>query len=123
MNDTCAFLDLVMHCDLKKVVGQAINAGTGRSLSVLEIARKVVRKMGKSEDRIQCVSDRPGQVFRHTADPAKAERLLGWKAATSFDAGLDQTIEWYRANPKWWSKQLWLRDMPIVTKTGKTEMH
>ena len=123
VNDTCAFLDLAMHCDLKKVVGQVINAGTGRSLSVLEIARKIARKMGKSEDRIQYVSNRPGQVFRHTADPAKAERLLGWKSATSFDAGLDQTIAWYRENPNWWSKQLWLRDMPIVTRTGKTEMH
>ncbi len=123
VKDTCEFLDLLVHCDVNRVIGQAINAGTGRSLSILDIARKIVHKMGKSEDLLTYVGERPGQVFRHTADAAKAEKLLGWKAATSFDAGLEKTIEWYRANPKWWSKQLWLRDIPIVGKTGKKEMH
>jgi len=123
VQDTCDFLDLLVHCDLMKVVGQAINVGTGRSLSILEIARMVVRAMGKSEDMIIHVGERPGQVFRHTADASKAERLLGWKPATSFQGGLEQTIAWYRANPKWWSRQLWLRDILIETATGKKELH
>ena len=55
--------------------------------------------------------DRPGQVFRHTADASKAERLLGWTPSVSFDEGLERTIAWYRANVGWWRKQLWMRDV------------
>jgi dTDP-glucose 4,6-dehydratase len=41
----------------------------------------------------------------------------------SFEEGLDRTIAWYRANRPWWEKQLWMRDIPIITKTGKRELH
>jgi len=72
---------------------------------------------------ITYVGDRPGQVFRHTADASKAQRLLGWTPKISFDEGLDRTIEWYKANRPWWEKQLWMREIPISTKAGKREMH
>jgi dTDP-glucose 4,6-dehydratase len=93
-------------------VGEAINLGSGTHRSVLDIARQVVRKMGKSEDRLSFTGDRPGQVFRHTADASKAKRLLGWEPSVSFEEGLERTIAWYRANPNWWRKQLWMRDTP-----------
>jgi dTDP-glucose 4,6-dehydratase len=79
--------------------------------------------MGKSSDLITYVGDRPGQVFRHTADANKAQRLLGWKPAQSFEKGLEQTIAWYQSNQRWWTKQLWMREIPIVTRTGKKECH
>lgn len=116
VGDTCAALDRIIHCDANKVVGQAINLGTGTHLNILEIAKMVAHKMGKPPEVISFVSDRPGQVSRHTADIAKAEKLLGWKPAVSFDSGLDQTIAWYWANPGWWKKQLWLRDTPLEAK-------
>ena len=55
--------------------------------------------------------------------PRKAQRLLGWRAEVSFEEGLDRTIAWYIANRPWWEKQLWMRDIPIITKTGKRELH
>jgi dTDP-glucose 4,6-dehydratase len=116
VGDTCAGLDLIIHSDLKKVAGEAINLGTGTHLNILEIARRIVKRMGKSEDIISYVADRPGQVSRHTADPRKAERLLGWKPTVSFEAGLDQTITWYQQNVGWWKKQMWLRDSPLESK-------
>ena len=79
--------------------------------------------MNKPESLITYVGDRPGQVFRHTADASKARRLLGWTPHIAFDQGLDQTIEWYLANRPWWEKQLWMREIPIVTKAGKRELH
>ncbi len=116
VEDTCAALDRLVHCDLTKVLGQAINLGTESDKSILEIARLIVRKMGKPENVITFVGDRPGQVSRHTADAGKAARLLGWRPAVSFDAGLDKTIAWYEANVGWWKKQMWLRDTPLETK-------
>ncbi len=77
----------------------------------------------KKPNAITYVGDRPGQVFRHTADASKAQWLLGWRPEVSFEEGLERTIAWYIANRPWWEKQLWMRDIPIITKTGKRELH
>ncbi len=123
VEDTCAALDRVVHCDLSKVAGEVINIGTGQSLSIAKIARLVVQKMNKFEDLITYMDDRPGQVFRHTADRAKAARLLGWEPTISFEIGLERTITWYRENQSWWQRQLWMREIPIITKSGGKELH
>jgi UDP-glucose 4-epimerase len=81
------------------------------------------QKTNKPETPITYVGDRPGQVFRHTANASKAERLLGWKPRIRLDEGLDRTIAWYEANRPWWEKQLWMREIPITPKGGTREMH
>ena len=48
------------------------------------------------------VEERPGQVDRHIGSTEKAERLLGWRARTSLEDGLAQTIDWYGENRAWW---------------------
>jgi len=123
IDDTCRALDCIAHCDASRVVGEVINIGQGESLTLAQIAPMVVQKMGKPDSLVTYVGDRPGQVFRHTADRAKAERLLGWRPQVRFDEGLDRTIAWYRENRPWWERQLWMREIPIITKTGKREMH
>jgi dTDP-glucose 4,6-dehydratase len=123
VEDTCVALDRLLHCQIDNLVGEAISIGTGRSLCILDIARMVIQKMGKSESCITYVGERPGQVFRHTADITKAERLLDWKPTVKFEDGLDRTIEWYRNNRPFWEKQLWMREIPILTKSGKKENH
>jgi dTDP-glucose 4,6-dehydratase len=123
VGDTCRALDCVLHCDPARVVGEVINIGYGESKPLSEIAPMIVRKLGKSESLVTYVGDRPGQVFRHTADRSKAERLLGWRPEVSFDEGIDRTIEWYKQNRPWWEKQLWMRDIPIITKSGRRELH
>jgi dTDP-glucose 4,6-dehydratase len=112
VGDTCQAIDKLIHCDLKTVIGEAINLGSSRHLSVLDIARLVVKAMGKPEELLSYVGDRPGQVFRHTADASKAKRLLGWAPTVSFEEGLERTISWYRTNTQFWRKQLWMRDTP-----------
>ena len=123
VEDTCRALDCLAHCDLDKVKGEVINLGYGESLSLAEIAPIIVRRMNKPESLITYVGDRPGQVFRHTADRSKAERLLGWRPEVTFEDGLDRTIAWYLQNRSWWEKQLWMREIPIITKSGNREMH
>jgi dTDP-glucose 4,6-dehydratase len=112
-----------MHCDRSTVIGEVINLGTERSLSLTELASQVVRLMHREDLEITYVGDRPGQVFRHTADTAKARRLLGWTPKVSFEEGLQRTIDWYVAHQSWWDKQLWMREISIITKTGKRELH
>ena len=79
--------------------------------------------MNASEDLITSIGERPGQVFRHTADRAKAARLLGWRPTVTFEEGLRRTIEWYTEHAAWWQKQLWLREIPITTGSGRQELH
>jgi dTDP-glucose 4,6-dehydratase len=123
VEDTCRALDRLSHCDRQTVVGEVINLGCGTSISLAEMAPLVVRMMGKPDSLITCVGDRPGQVFRHTADASKAERLLGWRPQVTFEEGLRRTIAWYMDNRAWWEKQLWMREIPIITKTGTRELH
>ena len=123
VEDTCRALDRLVHCDRAGVVGEVINLGYGQSISLADMAPLVAKRMGKPDATITYVGDRPGQVFRHTADAGKAQRLLDWRPLVSFDEGLDRTIAWYIANRPWWEKQLWMRDIPIVTKTGTRELH
>lgn len=123
VEDVCEAIDSALHCDLARVQGEAINIGTGSPMNILSIARLTLKKLGKPPDLITYIGDRPGQVSRHIASTDKAERLLGWKAKTSFEKGLDLTIEWYRKNQAWWEPLLWMRHVPILTKEGKVEMH
>jgi dTDP-glucose 4,6-dehydratase len=71
-----------------------------------EIADLVLHGLGKPESRRVEVSDRPGQVDRHIGSTEKAARLLGWRARTSFEDGLERTIAWYAENRAWWQAVL-----------------
>jgi dTDP-glucose 4,6-dehydratase len=123
VDDTCAALDAILHGDLTTLRGEVINVGAGASISIAEIARMVIHAMGASENLITYVGDRPGQVFRHTADRSKASRLVGWQPRIDFADGLHRTIEWYRTHHDWWQKQLWMREIPVVTRSGRQELH
>jgi dTDP-glucose 4,6-dehydratase len=123
VDDTCDAIDRITQCDPALVAGEVINVGTGISLSIAEIAKRIVAQMGAPEDLITYVGERPGQVFRHTADWSKAKRLLNWEPKVSFNEGLAKTATWYCNQRQVWQKQLWMREIPIVTRSGKQELH
>jgi dTDP-glucose 4,6-dehydratase len=123
VGDHCEALDRVLHVPLDRVVGQAINVGSGRHISIREIADMVREAMDGCRSQIEFVGDRPGQVFRHTCDNSKAADLLGWEPRTRFEDGLRRTIDWYRQNEEWWRPQVGLRQIPIITAAGRREMH
>jgi dTDP-glucose 4,6-dehydratase len=50
---------------------------------------------------IQPVTDRPGHDRRYALDSGKV-KTLGWTPATTFDAALAATVEWYRGHESWW---------------------
>lgn len=123
VEDHCEALDRLLHIDIGKIRGQVINIGTERHRSVLEVAEAVLQAMGPTDSQIQFIGERPGQVFRHTADTSKLKRLIGWEPKLSFEDGLERTIRWYRDNEAWWRPQMWMRHIPIITAAGKKEMH
>src|SRR6266567_3853607 len=79
VDDHCQALESLLNAPLDDIVGQVINLGSGRHISVLEIAQTVRAMMEPTDSPIQLIGDRPGQVFRHTCDASKAKHLLGWE--------------------------------------------
>ena len=87
---------------LKHLLGDGesltVNLGTGRGVSVLELVRAFEQASGRS---VPCEISprRPGDVAACYADPALAERLLGWKARLGLDAMCADSWRWQAANP------------------------
>jgi len=101
VDDDAEAFEAVIAAD-DRVVGEVINIATGIDITVSEIADKVLELLGKPASLKVHVDERPGQVDRHIGSTEKAEKLLGWKARTSFEEGLERTIAWYRDNEAWW---------------------
>ena len=123
VDDHCKALDIILHSDKKNLIGQVLNLGTGRDLSVLEIAHAIKEFLPNAKSKIEFLGDRPGQVFRHTCDYTKSKLLLPWRAETNFEDGLKETIAWYEQNKNWWEPQLWMRHTTILTDSGNSEKH
>jgi len=81
--------------------GEIYNIGGNRSLPNLEVVRQVLALTAKPESLIQYVKDRPGHDRRYALSSVKLTRETAWQPAMNFEAGLAQTIEWYRANAAW----------------------
>jgi dTDP-glucose 4,6-dehydratase len=123
VEDLCEAIDLLLQAELPRVQGEVFNIASGEHRTILSIAQDIVKMMGKDESIIKFVGDRPGQVFRHTGDITKIAQTFDWQPRFPWEEGLTRTMEWYTANHRWWEKQLWMRAVPIITKTGKKELH
>jgi len=81
--------------------GEIYNIGSKEEKQNIEVAKAILKLLGKGEELIVFVKDRPGHDFRFSLDTTKAKRYLGWEAKTSFDEGLKKTVEWYIEHLKW----------------------
>ena len=102
VEDDAEAIVAAIEADLDAVAGEVINVATGVDVSVSGIADLVLDVLGKPASLKSYVDERPGQVDRHIGSTEKAERLLGWRARTSFAEGLERTVAWYRENEAWW---------------------
>lgn len=116
--DTAKAIDLAIHAPLERVKGEVFNVGTGKSLTVLEIAHKVNKAFGIEAGNLDFMPDRYGQVQMHIASYKKAEEMLGFIPTVDFEEGLNKTIQWYKANRLLWEKQMPLRQVPVKMKDG-----
>ena len=82
-------------------VGEVYNIGGRCEKTNLELTHALLRAVGKPASLIRYVKDRPGHDRRYAIDCAKMERELDWRPAVSFEQGLRETVQWYRANKNW----------------------
>jgi dTDP-glucose 4,6-dehydratase len=102
VDDDAEAIEAIIAAELEDVAGEVFNVATGVDITVSEIADAVLAALGKPDDLKVHVEERPGQVARHIGSTEKAERVLGWRARTSFEQGLERTVAWYRENEAWW---------------------
>ncbi len=98
--DNCAGIDIVLR---KGKIGEIYNIGGGNEKTNLEIAKIILKELGKDESWIEYVKDRPGHDFRYALDTRKIIKL-GWKPKYSFEKAIKETIIWYKTRQDWWKK-------------------
>ena len=103
VEDHCSAIDLVIR---KGREGEVYNIGGHNERTNLEVVKTILRHLGKSEDLITYVTDRPGHDMRYAIDPTKIHNELGWLPETTFDEGIKRTIDWYLENEDWWQNIL-----------------
>jgi UDP-glucose 4-epimerase len=78
---------------------EAINLGTGRGYSVLEVVRAFEKASGRPVP-YEIVDRRPGDVAACYADPRKARSLLSWEAHYDLNRMCEDSWRWQSKNPE-----------------------
>ena len=99
VQDHCSAIDLIIRQGRE---GEVYNVGGHNEKSNLEVVKIILKALGKSEDLITFVKDRPGHDRRYAIDPTKIHNELGWLPQTKFEDGIQKTIRWYLENKSWW---------------------
>lgn len=92
------------HCEAiltileKGKIGEIYNIGGDSELKNIEVAKMILKILGKSEDLLEFVADRKGHDERYAIDFNKIKSELGWTPRGVFEDGLRQTVEWYKLN-------------------------
>lgn len=102
VRDHVAALHAILATD--GLEGQVFNIAGRNERSVLDITGGILESLGKPRDLIRHVKDRPGHDRRYAIDDAKLRRMTGWAPSVPFEAGLRETVHWYRENCSWWEK-------------------
>ena len=101
VEDHCSAIDLILS---KGKAGEVYNVGGHNERANIEVVETILHILGKPESLIEHVTDRKGHDLRYAIDPTKIEEELGWKPKTSFEDGINKTIDWYLEHKVWWEK-------------------
>jgi dTDP-glucose 4,6-dehydratase len=106
VEDHARAIDAIFH---KGKPGEVYNIGGNNEWKNIDLVmlvcrimdKKLGREDGDSERLITYVKDRPGHDLRYAIDASKLTSETGWRPETSFETGLEKTIDWYLTNQEW----------------------
>ena len=93
VKDTVKAYKLVLE-SYEKILGHAINFGTGQEVTILDLAKIIVELSGNSFSPVHTAS-RPGEVKRLCADTTLAKKMLGFEPDYTLSKGLREFSKWY----------------------------
>lgn len=106
VEDHARAIDSIFH---KGKPGEVYNIGGNNEWKNIDLIlllcrlmdKKLNREDGECEKLITYVKDRPGHDLRYAIDASKLASETGWRPETSFEIGLEKTIDWYLTNQEW----------------------
>ncbi|MRR13841.1 dTDP-glucose 4,6-dehydratase [archaeon] len=99
---------VIDHCRAVQAVllrgrkGEIYNISAAEEKSNLDVVEIILQALGKSEDLVDFVEDRPGHDARYSLDSNKIRTKLHWHPQENFADGIEKTIAWYMENEPWW---------------------
>lgn len=93
VDDHCRAVDMIIHHGRD---GEIYNVGGSNEVANIDIVKLICRTLGKPESLITFVPDRKGHDLRYAIDSSKLQNELGWRPEVDFEAGIRETIEWYK---------------------------
>lgn len=100
VEDHCRAIDTILQ---KGKNGETYCVGgLTEDINNLDVVKKILNILGKHENMIEYVKDRPGHDRRYSLDWSKIKNELGWKPMHDFDEWLEDTVDWYKNNQDWW---------------------
>ena len=98
VTDHCSAIYTVL---LQGQLGEVYNIGGNNERANIDIVKLILRTLGRGEELITYVKDRPGHDRRYAIDNTKITTTLGWTPSYTFEQGIFETIAWYQENPIW----------------------
>ncbi|HUV85507.1 MAG TPA: dTDP-glucose 4,6-dehydratase [bacterium] len=98
VRDNCEALALLLE---RGEPGTVYNVGGDCELENVDVTKRILKLLGKGDDLITYVKDRPGHDRRYALSCERI-KALGWRPRTPFDAGLEETVRWYVEHEDWW---------------------
>jgi CDP-glucose 4,6-dehydratase len=91
-----AYLLLAERCNDEGVRGEAFNFSPETRISVIDIAKQVLRLMGRTDLDPIILDEARSEIRDQYLDASKARERLGWQATYDLERGLQETVAWYQ---------------------------
>jgi UDP-glucose 4-epimerase len=88
---------IIMASECDEMIGQAVNIARGHEVSINDLARIIIEKLGEKNLKPVYEKKRPGDVMRHYADISKAERQFGYRPEVNIEDGIGLYIDWFNS--------------------------
>ena len=106
VEDHARAIDTIFH---RGKPGEVYNIGGNNEWKNIDLVnllchimdKKLNREEGACAKLITFVKDRPGHDLRYAIDPSKLIAETGWRPETTFEVGLEKTVDWYLTNQEW----------------------
>ena len=101
------FIEVGLH---EKSVGDVFNLGTGKEISVGDLAKMIMKLMNAEAEILtdeERIRPEKSEVERLVANAEKAEKLTGWRARYTLEEGLNETINWFKENLEYYKPNIY----------------